>query len=377
MKTKLDRMSFRFIGLALVLALLVCGISCTHSFRLNDKTEAADTSRSAESIYPDAETASDSDVSAWSYRQADRKYSAAAKTSSVVSLYSVSAINDRKRAMEAVKTASVSASQELADALAAHGELKTNSFMLDDIPVLEVYRDTAERKPLVILLHGLGQNKESLSSALTTYAENGYYAVAIDAYDHGERHISTMSCDTWAAALITVGDVDEIVAYYQTVPGADAEKFVIGGFSMGAVEALAYAELGAYTPAAVIALSGMCDMSAWQPRSGHDLAYSWLKNWKDTVWGFPQRQDASYTESKSASIAALNVTENLAAFSDIPVLCCIGTADKYFSAAAVAEIADTLTAGGGDAVCVTYRGVKHELTEDMISDSLAFLGGRL
>ena len=291
-----------------------------------------------------------------------------------VSLYTVEEINSRDRSLTAVTTEAVSTSGEMQSTMDAHPELVYLDTTLGDLPLLEVYRETDEERPLLIFLHGLGNDKESVIPVLTAFAEEGYHAVGVDAFNQGERYSEQVNCDTWAAVLITVGDIDPIVEYFRDVENVDAEHFVLGGFSLGAVESMAYAEIGSYKPSAVIALCGVCQYSAWQPWQKTSVSYGWLSSWGNTVWTFPERQVSWYTNDKYDAIYSLDVTQNLDCFEDIPVLCCIGTADLFFNVRGVQYVAEQIEKSGNeDAECIVYPGGTHEITDTMLEDSLEFL----
>lgn len=291
-----------------------------------------------------------------------------------VSLFDVSRVNSRASSKTVVRASAVQPTREMQEAMSEHDGLRYEALQLGDIPVLEVYEDDGREKPLLIFLHGLGLGKDSLLPVLTAYAEAGYYAVSMDAYDQGERYSPLINCDSWAAVLITVCDVDRLIAYYETVPQADADSFVLGGFSMGGVEAWAYAEIGSHSPAALVTISGMCEYDVWQEQSRKELAYAWLRPWKDSVWAFPEWQDEFYTNEKLSSITTLNITQNLRSFRDLPVFICIGTDDVFFDADAAESVADTIADSGNDRVAfIKYDGVPHEITDQMVADSIAFL----
>lgn len=359
----MKRFRWTIIILTLVLAIAACGAGALITLHRIDASDAA-----AETAEAETEEHGDAVISAV------QEPAAASETPSFVSLYTVSEINSRARSLTAVTSEAVSTSGEMQSVMDAHPELTYVSTQLDDLPLLEVYKDTGETRPLLLFLHGLGNDKESVIGALCAFAEAGYHAVGVDAFNQGERYSPQTNSDTWASMLITVGDIDPIVEYFQTVADVDAERFVLGGFSMGAVESMAYVETGARKPAAVIALCGACDFSAWQPWQQETLAYGWLRDWKDSVWTFPEWQEFWYTDDKYDSIFSLDATYNLTSFTDVPVLFCIGTADRFFSAWGVQYVADQLgNTENANVECIVYPGGRHEITDAMLEDSLQFL----
>lgn len=348
----------RWIGITLSAAILIAALLWLNGNRVAGTEAAKPTAGEAPAAEP-AET--------------EALYGAEPRAVTI-SLFDVARVSSRASSQKAVRTSAAQATHEMQEAMNEHEGLRYDVLQLDDIPVLEVYEDNGKEKPLLIFLHGLGLGKDSLLSVLSVYAEAGYYAVSMDAYNQGDRYSPLINCDSWAAMLITVSDVDRLIEYYEIVPQADAGRFVLGGFSMGSVEAWAYAEIGSHSPAALVTLSGMCEYSVWREEPRRELAYAWLRPWKNSVWAFPECQDAFYTQEKISSIINLNVTQNLDSFQELPVFICIGTDDAFFDADAVGAVADTIADSGNDSVAfVKYDGVPHGITDQMVADSLHFL----
>lgn len=291
-----------------------------------------------------------------------------------VSLYNVEEFNSRPRASTAVKTETVAASPEMRFTMEMYEDLTYLDTQLGDIPLLEVYRDDGTVRPLLLFMHGLGDDKESLITALAAFADAGYHAVGVDAFDQGDRCEDFSYVDTWAAVLITVADIEPIIEYYQTMENVTVDGLVMGGFSMGAVEAMAYVETGSYNPAALIALCGICESSAWQLWQQFNLTYGWMKPWDNSVLNFPEWQTLLYTDEKYDAILATDVSYNLDSFVDIPILCCIGTEDLFFDAKRVQNVMQQIEKSGNENTeCIVYPFGVHEISNRMLTDSLQFL----
>ena len=67
-------------------------------------------------------------------------------------------------------------------------ELTYNEIWINEIPVLEVYKDDNIPKKLVYVIHGLNGYKEGNGYLLSRLAQEGYYAVSYDCYGFGERY---------------------------------------------------------------------------------------------------------------------------------------------------------------------------------------------
>jgi dienelactone hydrolase len=104
--------------------------------------------------------------------------------------------------------------------------------------------------PVVIVLHGTGGTRQSQAPLLQTLAGKGFVAIAIDGRYHGERSThGTGSADYQAAMLRTyqtgkehpflydtVWDTMRLIDYIETLPGADAARIGLIGFSKGGME---------------------------------------------------------------------------------------------------------------------------------------------
>ena len=144
----------------------------------------------------------------------------------------------------------------------------------------------APRRPVVIQLHGTGGNKEQLLPRLTTLANRGFVAVAIDGRYHGERAGSKGGAAPYAAAIVdafntgrehpffydTVLDVMRLIDYLGTRRDVDPSRIGLGGFSKGGIETYLAA---AVDPRIAVAVSGhgvqsfgwALDHGAWDSRA--------------------------------------------------------------------------------------------------------------
>lgn len=291
----------------------------------------------------------------------------------LVTLGEVFSVNARERAVIRTETEHLPV---IGEGTGASGEYRftNNEFLLDDIPVLEVYDDNGEDKTLLLFLHGITQNKEKMTVTLEDFAAAGYYTVTLDAYAQGSRCMEGVLVDDWASMMITIDDITEVIDYYRTVDGVDAEHFVLGGFSMGSIETWFYTLAGEYRPSALIALAGMCDIGAWHDENLETLYYAWLECRRGNVEVVTRRQTESYTEQKKSLIDAMNISAQPEAFADIPIFFGVGTEDSYFEADHCETILQTLRDTGNDVItCVVYDGVEHTITDEMRADALAFL----
>ena len=143
------------------------------------------------------------------------------------------------------------------------------------------------RQPVVIQLHGTGGNKEQLRPRLTTLANRGFVAVAIDGRYHGERAGNAPGLSTpYSTAIFesyrtgrehpffydTVLDVMRLIDYLETRPDVDPSRIGLGGFSKGGIETYLAAAVEPRIAAAVAghgvqSFGWALDHSAWDSRA--------------------------------------------------------------------------------------------------------------
>lgn len=106
------------------------------------------------------------------------------------------------------------------------------------------------RRPVIIILHGTGGNKEGMRALLTPYAERGFVAVAIDGRYHGERTKTGKGSAEYSEAMLrtyrtgkehpflydTVWDILRLLDYLETRQDVDAKRIGMMGISKGGME---------------------------------------------------------------------------------------------------------------------------------------------
>jgi dienelactone hydrolase len=140
------------------------------------------------------------------------------------------------------------------------------------------------RHPVVIALHGTGDNKEGMAPLLDMLASRGFLAVAIDGRYHGERAVQP---GDYANAILRayrtgqghpflydeVWDVMRLVDYLQIRPDVDPMRIGLIGISKGGMEAYLTAAVDpriavAIPVIAVQSFQWALDHDAWVARVG-------------------------------------------------------------------------------------------------------------
>lgn len=110
----------------------------------------------------------------------------------------------------------------------------------------------AARRPVVIVLHGTGSNKESQKAFLTDLARHGFVAVAIDGRHHGARAKAgkAAKANEYVDAILrayrtggaypfffdTAWDVMRLIDYLETRDDIDPRRIGLTGISKGGIE---------------------------------------------------------------------------------------------------------------------------------------------
>lgn len=107
--------------------------------------------------------------------------------------------------------------------------------VISDITTIEVFSDdkTNKKKPMVLVYHGYVMNKEVMLPFCRLFAENGYVAVAIDAFQHGERNKDKKAPTLINSIVNTSKEVSLIIDGYDDSEYADNSKVGFFGISMG------------------------------------------------------------------------------------------------------------------------------------------------
>jgi alpha-beta hydrolase superfamily lysophospholipase len=117
---------------------------------------------------------------------------------------------------------------------------------IDGVPVIEFYPADAERKlPVILILHGFSGRKEDNFMTAYHLAEQGYYAVSIDLYLHGELGALPFIPADVSPRLLEIlaeskNNISRLVEAYKDHLLADGEHIGLMGISLGGAVIHAY-----------------------------------------------------------------------------------------------------------------------------------------
>lgn len=146
---------------------------------------------------------------------------------------------------------------------------------------------TADRRPVVICLHGTGGSKTSDVAFMTELAKAGFIAISIDGRYHGARSKAGKGSVEYVDAILrtfrtgkekpfffdTVWDVMRLVDYLETRPDVDPKRIGLFGISKGGIEAYLTAAVDPRIAAVVPCISvesfrWAVENNSWQSRIG-------------------------------------------------------------------------------------------------------------
>lgn len=128
-----------------------------------------------------------------------------------------------------------------------------HDYMINGIPVLDIYKDDGENKPVIFFTHGLGGYKEGVAYILTLFANNGYRAIGIDALSHGEREEK----ESMFFEIVdqTANDLALVVDYYIKNNVIIDNNYAVSGVSMGGMISYVFATKDDFDPKMVVGIS--------------------------------------------------------------------------------------------------------------------------
>jgi cephalosporin-C deacetylase-like acetyl esterase len=118
------------------------------------------------------------------------------------------------------------------------------------IPILMCFQRDERRKPLILLAHGFGGNKESWIPTLQSLAEEGYYGAALDNKNYGERQEPDFASQVYQGEKLkvhevrrlireTAEDVTRLIDHFVTTIPVDQNRIGMCGVSMGGLRPFA------------------------------------------------------------------------------------------------------------------------------------------
>lgn len=224
-----------------------------------------------------------------------------------------------------------------------------------DIPVIIVHPSGESLGPAVFY-HGWSSRGEYQLSKAAVLAANGYTVYLPDAINHGMRN---QLCDYykvedyqvfWETLFQNVNEFPKLVEF---IRNRETEKIVICGHSMGGMTVLGIASRYADDLKAVVSFNGSGD---------------WL-----LTHLFMQARFGVYMKRDWEMYGKIENQSPLAHIKDmtgIPILLTNGESDTSIDPRAQAHFYESLKDGGGCVERITYPGLGHFVTTNMLDDAM-------
>lgn len=178
---------------------------------------------------------------------------------------------------EAVQTPEDETAMQEVIEMTGSGELVEQKIQITDVNAIVCYVDDGNKKPFVILQHGLTGNKESFLEFGRQLAKVGYLVVLPDAYAHGDNKDDELP--VLEEAVETAANFETIVEYYQDSSYVDLERLGLIGFSLGGLASYYYTANAAVVPKVV---GTFCATPDWETMVGTEASYTTYSN-KNTL----------------------------------------------------------------------------------------------
>ena len=246
--------------------------------------------------------------------------------------------------------------------------LKTEKIDINGVKTIVYFLDNYEKKPIVILQHGLTSKKEDMKDLAGAIANLGYVVITPDAAGHGELK-SKEKVSVIEMVGQTAHNFETVIEYFQGSAYADVERMGLVGFSLGGLASFSYAGNGSYNPRVVVSL---CSTPAFEDLIGEDAAYEFYKNGKISITKKKEERGALEEEIKSKS-----PYEKLLADTDTYFFMLCGDADDVVPHEGNIRFYEAMKDTSKDIKLIVKENQKHEITEEDLMQVLEYLKGHL
>jgi alpha-beta hydrolase superfamily lysophospholipase len=236
---------------------------------------------------------------------------------------------------------------------------------INGIPVLELYDcDTEAKKPLVMMLHGMGGCKESNLREAYRFVREGFFVCAFDAYGHGEWQDETATPLTQAERMLNLPDIirntvimiDGLLKHYRHCDRADGARVGLLGRSMGGM--IVYAYITGERAPGVKAAVPLVATPAWRQQLHH----------MD-----PDTLKETFDEARLHWLIQNEPRRRFHRLAELPLLMLNGAHDPKMAIAEVRESFEEIQKQYGDKErvrLIEYEESGHEVTPVMIDEAL-------
>ena len=246
--------------------------------------------------------------------------------------------------------------------------MKTETVEINGVKAILYFLDNYEKKPIVIVQHGLTSKKEDVKDLATTIADLGYVVVTPDAAGHGELK-SNDRLSVMDMVEQTAGQFGQVLAYFQDSCYADVERTGLVGFSLGGLASFYYAGNGDRNPKVVVSL---CSTPDFKDLTESQVAYQFYKNGK--LVGAKNQEERKSIEEQLRSKSPY---EKLLLDTDTYFFMVCGDADDVVPHEGNIRFYEEMKDRSKDIKLTVKEKQKHEITEEDLMLVLDYLKGHL
>ena len=247
------------------------------------------------------------------------------------------------------------------------GAIEAKSVVIDGVPCILSYIDNYEKRPVMIVQHGLTSKKEDLKDLAVTYAKEGYLAISIDAAAHGELK----NKEIWTIPKMiqeTSRNFDTILSFCLRSDYVDTKRIGMTGVSLGGLAILHYMANGSFNPKMAIVICATPDFS--------DLAQAPIKNRCVKNGEYFEEKDEIAIEAIEKELRQISPFDSVLQDEDTLLYLLCGAEDEVVPYEGNVRLVNEKNSEG-DIVIRIKEGQGHSVTEDDLWEILSYVVAHL
>ena len=229
-----------------------------------------------------------------------------------------------------------------------------HDYIINGIPVLDIYKDDGSTKPVIFFTHGLGGYKEGVAYILTLFANNGYRAIGIDALSHGEREEKESMF--FEIVYQTANDLALVFDYYIKNNVIIDNNYAVSGVSMGGMISYVFATKDDFDPKMVVGIStcGNFDLF-WDSYLSYTKVINGIDNLDESI----QNEDMEIADK-------INPSKKINRFNNKKVLIYHSFDDELIKYDKELDFYYKLKDAGTDVEMISYDGYGHSIPDEFV-----------
>ncbi len=244
------------------------------------------------------------------------------------------------------------------------GGVKSESIIIEGVPVNIFYADNQGKMPLIIMQHGLEANKDSMSELANSFAMQGYVVIVPDALGYGELADGNMR--TVSQILEgTAANFEKVMDFVCMSEAIDENRIGLCGVSLGGLTSLYYAAEGEHEVKVVVSFCATPDFKTFEGAKSVRCYYSDKRS--------AEEKDADKIKAMEESMSSLSPYDKLMSKDNISLFLMCGAEDQVVPPEGNATFYQQATAAGKNVGLVVKENQGHSLELDEMYAALAFM----